>query len=70
MSEKLKRFAVFAGDDYYPAGGWADFQGSFDSIEGAHAAANVHDKGGKWWHVIDLTAGEDASTPAQLGKLG
>jgi hypothetical protein len=27
----MKRYLVFAGDDYYPAGGWGDFQGSFDS---------------------------------------
>ena len=29
----MKRFLVFAGQEYYPLGGWADFKGSYDSIE-------------------------------------
>ena len=27
----MKRFAVFAGDNYYPCGGMNDFQKSFDT---------------------------------------
>lgn len=26
----MKRYLLFAGDDYYPLGGWEDFQGDFD----------------------------------------
>ena len=29
----MKRFILFAGDDYYPQGGWGDFRGFFDTIE-------------------------------------
>lgn len=31
---KPKRYLVFAGYDYYPEGGWGDFQGSFDTTAG------------------------------------
>ncbi len=31
----LERYAVFAGDTYYPTGGWADFRGSFRTPEDA-----------------------------------
>ena len=29
----MKRFLVFMYSEYYPAGGWNDFKGSFDSKE-------------------------------------
>lgn len=32
---KLKRFLAFAGDDYYPRGGFKDFFDSFSSLEEA-----------------------------------
>ena len=45
-------FALFAGDSYYPVGGWGDFQGVFDSLEDAVAA---YDEGlNDWGHVVDL----------------
>lgn len=31
----IKRYAVFIFSGYYPAGGWNDFYGFFDSIEEA-----------------------------------
>lgn len=31
----LKRFLVFDYSDYYPGGGWNDFEGTFDTIEEA-----------------------------------
>lgn len=31
----MKRFLLFAGDIYYPVGGWNDFVGAFDSAEEA-----------------------------------
>ena len=45
-------FALFAGDSYYPSGGWDDFRGMFDSLEDAAAAYNQgrYD----WGHVVDL----------------
>lgn len=50
-----KRYLLFYGDAYYPAGGWGDFRGAFDTIEEAHAAY-MKAPGWKpdWWHVVDL----------------
>jgi hypothetical protein len=32
----MKRYLMFQGDMYYPAGGWADLTGSFDGSD-SHA---------------------------------
>lgn len=53
----VKRYLVFAGEDYYPVGGWGDFQQSFDTQPDALACAQEHEKEGKWTHVIDLGTG-------------
>lgn len=47
----MKRYLVFVGYDYYPAGGWYDFEGSFDSIE--EAKAKILSLEGDWYQVID-----------------
>jgi hypothetical protein len=54
----VKRFLVFAGDDYYPSGGWHDLVGDFDSLEEARNVATKSEKRGHWSHIIDLTTGE------------
>ena len=54
----VKRFVAFAGDDYYPCGGWGDFIGSFDTMPEAKAAADAQERAGKWSHVVDLFTGE------------
>lgn len=60
-----KRYLLFAGENYYPGGGWCDHRGSFDSAEEAcQAGGAIHNKrvdGGPWidwWHVIDLLTGK------------
>lgn len=35
--DKSKRYLVFCYDQYYPGGGWSDFQGSFETLEEAKA---------------------------------
>ena len=30
-------FALFAGENYYPGGGWNDYVGTFDSLDAAYA---------------------------------
>lgn len=59
MSAPIKRFVLFDYDSYYPAGGWGDFEGSFDTLDEARAAA----KEGKRDHqdIIDLQTGESVS---------
>jgi len=60
ITTKLNRFLVFAGDAYYPTGGWEDFRGSFVTLEAARAflSGYPHD----WGHIIDITTGEFALT--------
>lgn len=71
MSPTLKRFLAFAYQRYYPAGGWDDFVGSFDSVEDAEACvaerlrqsdAQVEEPMG---HVVD-TAGDDGAVVVML----
>lgn len=52
----MKRFALFACDQYYPCGGWDDFKGSFDSVH--DALTELATTSCDWWHIIDLTSGE------------
>lgn len=56
---KHKRFLVFAGDRYYPDGGWNDMRQSFDKLEDAVAQGYIDggDNDG-WWHVVDMITGE------------
>jgi hypothetical protein len=57
MRQDIKRFVLFAGHNYYPNGGWDDFQGSFDTLEDAESFNQTISS--DWWHIIDLTTGED-----------
>lgn len=43
-------FLLFAGYNFYPCGGWDDYQGKYDSLDNALEAAAL----GKWdwWHVV------------------
>lgn len=43
-------YYVFAGYNYYPCGGWNDFQGKYDSI--ADAKAFLLDTKYDWWHIV------------------
>jgi hypothetical protein len=40
------RYLLFAGDYYYPAGGWKDFYGAFESLEEAEARVEIRDATG------------------------
>lgn len=53
----MKRYLLFAYDQYYPRGGWGDFKDSFDSLEEAFAyGLHKYPDGEKrydWCHVVD-----------------
>ena len=53
-----RRFCVFAGNDYYPSGGWHDFRASRDTLEEAMRAAEELSSGEgwtlDWWQIFDL----------------
>lgn len=56
MSEqKRKRFALFAGDKYYPQGGGGDHVGNFESIDEALQNYMSHHD---WLDILDLDTGE------------
>ena len=46
-----RRFAVFAYEDYYPGGGWNDFQASYNTLEEA-----ISDMAGR--QIVDLHTGK------------
>jgi hypothetical protein len=50
------RYLLFAGDNYYPAGGWFDARGVFNNVSEAHAYFRGTDF--QWGHVVDLSIGE------------
>jgi len=52
----LKRYLIFAGDNYYPLGGWKDLHSSEDNKEIAEAVARTKAETSLTWaHVVDAT---------------
>ena len=57
----MKRFYLFAGDDYYPAGGVGDYRNSFNTIDAAidhFEAYNIKasmrgEMAWDWYQVVD-----------------
>jgi hypothetical protein len=53
----MSDFLLFAGDDYYPLGGWRDFQGRYDTeIAAFEALASV--RTADWWHIVECPGGQ------------
>lgn len=52
----MNMFLVFAGEEYYPCGGWGDFVGSYPTLhEAKEAAAKRYTTSSTgWWHIVDL----------------
>tara|TARA_R110000824_G_scaffold526_3_gene3332 strand:+ start:4822 stop:5016 length:195 start_codon:yes stop_codon:yes gene_type:complete len=51
----MKRYILFSGDDYYPAGGMKDLRGYFDTKGGAIDAFEEWKEKSIWdvdWHQI------------------
>jgi hypothetical protein len=49
----MKRYLLFAGDEYYPTGGWGDFISDFDTLEEAKKdlLSGRFDK--DWYQIVD-----------------
>jgi len=62
----MKRYLLFAGNNYYPGGGWNDFIGSFHSTEAAKTALLNSDRAFQWWHIVD----SEASIMVPSGLIG
>lgn len=59
----MKRFILFAGDNYYPGGGMSDMVTSFDDLQEAkrhwdqdQAQAYEYDRH-DWGHILDRETG-------------
>jgi len=50
----MKKYALFAGDNYYPDGGAGDFAGWFDSIDDAKRCADAKRVDYSGWDSINL----------------
>ena len=50
-SGMLKRYLLFAFDNYYPSGGWSDFRGDFETLEEALEASKG--VGLDVWDIVD-----------------
>jgi hypothetical protein len=53
----MKRFLVFAGDSFYPAGGWDDLQGDYETLKEARESLSVK-RPYDWHHIVDTKTGE------------
>ena len=52
----MKKYMLFGGWEYYPAGGWADFLGDYDTLE--EAVQGVQDLNGEWFGIVDSESKE------------
>ena len=50
---------LFAGSNYYPAGGWKDFKGSFDSVDLAKKHVAEHLQRYNDWMDGDVVYSDD-----------
>jgi hypothetical protein len=49
----MKRYLLFAGQDYYPQGGWDDFVIDSDSVQSLKVKAVEYMTEYTWWHIVD-----------------
>lgn len=66
----MKRFLIFAGENYYPSGGWADFITDADSFEDLQCRWEEATKGRQeerlywgWRHYVDTERPEEVDWP-------
>lgn len=56
MPKRPLDFGVFAGNKYYPSGGWYDYKASYTSLITALEA--VAEMECDWWQIVDLRIGQ------------
>jgi len=51
----MNRYLLFAGDTYYPAGGWNDLKGDYTNLEEAKWVASMMytERKCDWWQIVD-----------------
>lgn len=55
----MNRYLLFYGYQYYPDGGWNDFEGDYDTIEDAMDDIELAkiEEDADWYHIIDIETG-------------
>lgn len=53
----MGRYLLFAGDTYYPSGGWNDFVGHFSTAVAALAYLETVSTKYDWAHIVDSRNG-------------
>ena len=56
----MDKWLLFAGDAYYPIGGFHDFVGSYTELEKAKEAAWAAKL--DWWHIVNGNTGQIVAT--------
>lgn len=46
-------FLVFTGEEYYPGGGWSDFQGTAETVDAARAIVEAVMGNDDWYQIVD-----------------
>jgi hypothetical protein len=46
-------FLVFTGEEYYPGGGWSDFQGTAETVEAARTKVEAVMGNDDWYQIVD-----------------
>jgi hypothetical protein len=72
--EEFKRYIVFAYNQYYPSGGWNDYQGSYETVDEAKAAAKnlregnfaLHGWEYEYTQIVDLETGRTVEDDGQV----
>jgi len=56
----MLRYLLFAGEQYYPGGGWEDYKGTFATLEEAQEAESKESAacGYGWSHIVDTNTME------------
>lgn len=49
----LKKYLLFAFDNFYPSGGWSDFQGDFETLEEALKMGKEAGRAFDRWEIVD-----------------
>lgn len=65
----MKRYLLFAGDVYYPVGGWDDFRGAYDTIEEAQSASLAYRDTYEWFHIVDTVEMKQVEHLAVSGEV-
>ena len=65
----MGEFLLFAGNDYYPQGGWYDYIASYTRKSDAiKRAIKLRDPANGWWHIVQK--GEIVLTSYQYERAG